>query len=98
MTLENGRPRIDIGRVAEWLTERGASSECPFCRNTRWEAVNGSGHIGNAFPYGSDGKGDMYFGGYPVLLLMCSRCNFVRPVALTPELQALVVEEESSAD
>lgn len=98
MTVENGRPRINIGKVADWLAGRGASSECPFCRHTRWEAVNGSGHIGNAVPYGSDGKGDMYLGGYPILLLMCGKCNFVRPLALTPELQASVIEGEPSAD
>ncbi len=98
MTVENAQPRINIQRVAQWLGEKGAASECPFCKNIRWEAVNGSAYVGNAIPFSPDGKGDMFISGYPVLLLMCSRCNFVRHLALTPELHAFVVEGEPSAD
>jgi len=96
MTVENKKPRINIHKMAAWLGERCKTSECPFCKGTRWEAVNGAGFVGSAIPYG-DGKGDMYMGGYPVLILVCPTCNFMRNIALTSEVLEIVLEDEHRA-
>ncbi len=96
MALENAKPGINIEKLAGWLAERTTSSKCPFCSNHNWSAVNGSGHVGSALPYG-DGKGDMYIGGYPVLALVCKNCNFVRNIALTPSLLEIVIEDSRIA-
>ncbi|MNE02296.1 hypothetical protein D3C76_818020 [compost metagenome] len=96
MTVENSKPRIDIQKMAAWLNDRCKTSECPFCKGLRWEAVNGSQFVGNAMPYG-DGKGDMYLGGFPTLILRCHTCNFMRNIALTPEVLEIVLEDEHRA-
>lgn len=96
MTVENRKPRIDIKKMGNWLTERCKTSECPFCKGTRWEAVNGADVTGNAIPYG-DGKGDMYMVGYPVLILVCPTCHFLRNIALTPDVLEVVLEDEHRA-
>lgn len=92
MTVENAKPRINIGKVADWLSERATTTKCPFCDSEHWSAVNGPGFVGSALPYG-DGKGDMYMGGYPVLALLCRKCNFVRNIALTPDFLEQVIED-----
>lgn len=95
MTVENSKPRIDIKKFALWMSEVTNNSKCPFCQNEYWSAINGASFVGCALPFG-DGKGDMYMTGTPVLPLVCKTCNFVRNVALTPELLERVLEEEPS--
>ena len=96
MSVENVKPGINIGKLAEWLAERTTTTKCPFCDNHNWSAVNGAGHVGSALPYG-DGKGDMYMAGYPLVALVCRNCNFVRNIALTPSLLEIVAEDPQSA-
>lgn len=95
MTVENRKPRIDILKFATWMGEVTKSSKCPFCQSEYWSAINGADFVGCALPYG-DGKGDMYLAGTPILPLVCKQCNFVRTIALTPDLLARVLEEEPS--
>ncbi|WP_223466207.1 hypothetical protein [Pseudomonas sp. GL-RE-26] len=96
MTVENRKPRINIEKMSEWLNARIKTNECPFCKQTRWEAINGTAFVGCAIPYG-DGRGEMYLGGYPVLPLICTTCNFVRNIALTSEVLEQVLEDEQIA-
>lgn len=97
MALENAKPRINIEKLALWLGERTTTTKCPFCECLNWSAINGSGHVGSALPYG-DGRGDMYMGGYPVLALACRNCNFVRTIALTPSLLEIIEEPPIAAE
>lgn len=96
MTVQNRKPRIDITKVATWIGEVTTTTKCPFCPSTAWSAINGADFVGCALPYG-DGKGEMYMVGTPVLAMFCKQCNFVRTIALTPEVLTRVLEEEPSA-
>lgn len=96
MSVGNPKPRINIEKFGEWLQKKTTNSECPFCKGRHWEAINGSQYVGCAMPYG-DGYGDMYMTGYAVLPLVCTKCNFVRNIALTKDLLDLTLEDEQLA-
>lgn len=94
MTVENRKPRINIKKLGDWIDANTATAECPFCKESGWSAANGADFVGCAIPFG-DGKGDMYMSGFPVLPLICRKCNFVRNIALTPGLLEKILEKDS---
>lgn len=73
--------RINLEKVEEFFTSIGASAECPICSNPVWQAPNSESIGGNAVPWGT-GSGDMFATGLPVLVMICTKCKFVRQHSL----------------
>ena len=60
--------------VRKWLTERGATRPCPSCGNEQWSVGDRLALLSTWAPNGPFVIG----AGYPVVVLVCSRCTFMR--------------------
>lgn len=95
MSIQSQPPkarRVNLAKFDDWLKKNTSSCKCPFCQGEDWILPNSDTLVGCAIPWGN-GTGDMYMTGMPVLPLVCKKCLFVRPISLTRELQAEVLEE-----
>lgn len=75
------KQRINLQNVEAFFTSIGAPTECPICSNSIWEVPNSESIGGNALPWGT-GSGDMFSTGLPVLVMICTKCKFVRQHSL----------------
>lgn len=88
--------RISLAKLTVWINENKISNKCPFCETSEWTVPQNDTILGCALPWG-DGKGDMFMTGMPVIVLVCNKCFFVRPMALDRGLREIITEEIDNA-
>jgi hypothetical protein len=86
------RRRINIEKVLEFFGTNEIPVTCPVCETDAWEIPNAQSIGGNALPWGT-GTGDMYMTGLPVLVMICTKCKFVRQHSLLNDAIPGAIEE-----
>jgi hypothetical protein len=86
------RNRINLEKVQEFFDTQKISIECPICKNDKWSVPYAQSIGGNTIPWGS-GDGNMFMTGIPVLVMVCSKCKFVRQHSLVDNDIPGAVEE-----
>jgi hypothetical protein len=86
------RNRINVEKIQNFFDENGISMECPICKTDEWNIPNGKSVGGNALPWGT-GTGDMFMTGLPVLVMICTKCKFVRQHSLLEDDIPGAIEE-----
>lgn len=86
------RRRLNVDNVLEFFSANDVSLECPICKTEEWEIPNAQSAGGNALPWGT-GAGDMFMTGLPVLVMICSKCKFVRQHSLLNDAIPGALEE-----
>ncbi len=69
---ENKLTNEEQAQTRRWLEEKGAMLPCPACGNQDWSVGE---HLAIAPAYA---PGVLKPGGYPLVLLLCTRCTFMR--------------------
>jgi len=84
--------RINLDKVLEFFDSNGISMECPICQTDTWNIPNAKSVGGNALPWGT-GKGNMFNTGLPILVMVCTKCKFVRQHSLLDDAIPGAVED-----
>lgn len=86
------RRRINIEKIQDFFDSNGISVECPICKTDEWQIPFAKSIGGNAIPWGT-GAGDMFMTGLPVLVMVCTKCKFVRQHSLLDDAIPGAIEE-----
>jgi hypothetical protein len=71
-------PRPDAADLSAWFEENQAKDRCPICDNDTWNPVSSEPDMtGGAIPVLRP-SGEMFNAHFRVIVLICSRCYFVR--------------------
>lgn len=90
--IQGKRRRINLEKVEQFFTSNAIPVGCPICGNESWHVPNAQSAGGNAIPWGT-GNGDMFMTGLPVLVMICSKCKFVRQHSLVDDAIPGAIEE-----
>lgn len=95
MAVETTTPKkevLNIPKLNAWLAEVGASSTCPFCQSVNWEVAVPEDAFSASLPW-CNPRGELFMSGLPVIPLICTKCRFVRPVAVHESVRKSVFDE-----